>query len=321
MNALPLALQVRETSIMQRYIIKSFARSILVLIGSLILVFMMVRITGDPARLMLPREAPPETVEAFKEKMGFNRPLIVQFFDFFSHAIVGDFGYSLHYRLPVMRLVLERLPPTLELGLFGMTIAVVVAIPLGIIGGLKPGTLWDFIARSVGLFGQITPSYWLGMIMIVIFAVELGLLPSMGRTGWKSMIMPAFVLSIGSMGWMVRLTRSSVLEVRGEDYIRTAYSKGLSTKLIYYRHVFRVATLPLISILGISLGSMLGGSFYIETVFAYPGLGRLVVEAISGRDYPLVQGITFLFSVVVVILNLLTDIAYAFIDPRIRYEN
>jgi ABC-type dipeptide/oligopeptide/nickel transport system permease component len=305
----------------QRHIVKSFGRAILVLIGSLIIVFMMVRITGDPAKLMLPRDAPPEVMEAFRESMGFNRPLIVQFWDFFSKAIVGDFGNSLHYRLPVMRLILERLPPTLELGLVGMSIAIVVALPLGIIGGLKQGSLWDFFARSIGLFGQITPSYWLGMILIVIFAVELGLLPSMGRSGWKSVIMPAFVLSIGSMGWMVRLTRSSVLEVKGEDYIRTAYSKGLPTRLIYYRHVLRVATLPIISILGISFGSMLSGSFYMETVFAYPGIGRLVVDAISGRDYPLVQGVTFFYSVVVVIFNLLTDIAYAFIDPRIKYED
>ena len=306
---------------MQRHIIKSFARAILVLIGSLIVVFMMVRITGDPAKLMLPRDAPPEVLEALRESMGFNRPLIVQFWDFSSKAIFGDFGNSLHYRLPVMRLILERLPPTLELGLVGMIIAIVVALPLGIIGGLKQGSLWDFFARSVGLFGQITPSYWLGMILIVIFAVELGWLPSMGRTGWKSVIMPAFVLSIGSMGWMVRLTRSSVLEVKGEDYIRTAYSKGLPTRLIYYRHVLRVAILPIISILGISFGSMLSGSFYMETVFAYPGIGRLVVDAISGRDYPLVQGITFFYSVIVVIFNLSTDIAYAFIDPRIKYED
>ncbi len=305
---------------MQRHIVKSLAQAILVLVGALILVFMLVRLTGDPVRLMLPREATPEVVEAFREEMGFNRPMIVQFFDFAYKALQGDFGNSLHYRIPVTRLIMERVQPTLELGLVGLTFAVVVAIPLGLIGGLAPGSWWDKIARTVGLFGQITPSYWLGMMMIIVFAVELGWFPVMGREGWKSVILPAFVLSIGSMGWMVRMTRSSVLEIRQEDYIRTAHSKGLPFSVIYFRHVLRVAALPLISILGIALGSMLGGSFYIESIFAYPGLGRLVVEAISGRDYPLVQGVTFFFSVIVVLLSLLTDIAYAFTDPRIRYE-
>jgi peptide/nickel transport system permease protein len=275
--------------------------------------------TGDPARLMMPREATTEEVESFREAMGFNRPVLVQFWDFFTGAIVGDFGMSLHFKTPAMKLVLERLPATLWLASVALLYAMLVGIPLGLIGGFKPGSLADSFGRLVALSGQSIPNFWLAMMLILLFAVRLGWFPSFGRDEWKSVIMPAFVLGLPTMGRIVRLTRSSVLEIRSEDFIRTAYSKGLDPRVIYVKHVLRNVLIPLVSMNGVSFGYILGGSIYIEAVFAWPGTGQLIQLAIGWRDFPLVQAIAVFVSVVVLALNLLTDMAYVIIDPRIRY--
>jgi peptide/nickel transport system permease protein len=198
--------------------------------------------------------------------------------------------------------------------------ALVIAIPLGLAGGARPGSLVDTIGRTLGLLGQTTPTYWLGLVMIIVFAVQLRWLPTSGRTGFSSVLMPAFALALATMGRLVRLTRAAVMEVMREDYVRTARSKGLTDRTIFYRHVLRNAGIPLISVIGIQFGYMLGGSVLIESVFAWPGLGRLAIDSISIRDFPLVQAIALFASVVVVALNLLTDLAYSLIDPRIRYE-
>jgi ABC-type dipeptide/oligopeptide/nickel transport system permease component len=304
---------------MQRYLLSRLVQSFLLLIGVLVLVFFMVRLTGDPARLMMPREASPADVERFRQAMGFDRPLPVQFVDFAAGALVGDFGNSLHYRAPAMKLVIERLPATLELAVAALTFAVVIAVPLGVIGGSNPGSVWDSIARTLGLVGQTMPNFWLALLLILLFAVRLGWFPAFGRDTFSSIILPAVALGFFTMGQLVRLTRSAVLEIRNEDYIRTAYSKGLSSRVIYIRHVLRNAAIPLVSMLGVQFGYLLGGSIYIETIFAWPGLGRMIAESVAARDYPLVQAIAFFSSGVVIALNLLTDIAYALIDPRIRY--
>jgi ABC-type dipeptide/oligopeptide/nickel transport system permease component len=305
---------------MQRYLLTRFLQSILILFGVLLLVFFMVRATGDPARLMMPRESTEETIQAFREKMGFNRPLHIQLGDFIWRALQGDFGDSLHFKTPALPLILARLPATVQLAAGGLLIAVVVAIPLGLVAGSTPGSLWDSIARFLGLLGQSIPNFWLGMVLIVIFAVNLNLLPSFGRDELKSMILPCFVIGLPTMGALVRLTRSAVLEIRGEDYIRTAYSKGLHPNLIYSRHILRNTAIPLVSVIGVQFGYMLGGSIYIETIFAWPGMGQLIEQAIGWRDYPLIQAIAFFTSLVVVSLNLFTDMAYAVLDPRIRYR-
>jgi ABC-type dipeptide/oligopeptide/nickel transport system permease component len=306
---------------MYRYFLVRLVQSVVLLFGVLLLVFAMVRVTGDPARLMMPREASPEQVEAFREAMGFNRPIIVQFMDFMSGAVMGDFGKSLHFRIPALSLVLERLPATVELAGVGLLMAVVVAIPLGLIGGFNPGSFIDSLGRGLALFGQSIPNFWLALIMILLFAVKLGWFPSFGRDDWKSVVMPAFVLGLPTMGQLVRLTRSAVLEVRGEDFIRTAHSKGLEPRVIYTKHVLRNVAIPLVSVIGVQFGYMLGGSIYIETIFAWPGMGQLIEQAIGWRDFYLVQAIAFFTSLVVLAINLLTDVAYAIIDPRIRYGN
>jgi peptide/nickel transport system permease protein len=305
---------------MPRHLLSSLGQAALVLLGVFILVFFMIRLTGDPARVMLAREATPEQVAAFRQQMGFDQPLIIQFFRYLGQTLTGDFGNSLHYRSPALPLVLERLPATLQLSFVALVMALVIAIPLGLAGGARPGSLIDVIGRTLGLLGQTTPTYWLGLVMIIVFAVQLRWLPTSGRTGFSSVLMPAFALALATMGRLVRLTRSAVMEVMREDYVRTARSKGLADRTIFYRHVLRNAGIPLISVIGIQFGYMLGGSVLIESVFAWPGLGRLAIDSISIRDFPLVQAIALFASVVVVALNLLTDLAYSLIDPRIRYE-
>ncbi len=304
---------------MLRYFLTKFLQSLLLLLGVLLLVFFMVRLTGDPASLMMPREASPEQVAAFREAMGFNRPLFVQFVDFFKGAVVGDFGNSLHFKTPAMPLVLQRLPATVQLAAVGLLMAMVVGIPLGLIGGFNPGSVADSVGRTIALLGQSIPNFWLALIMILLFAVRLGWFPSFGRDQWHSVVMPAFVLGLPVLGQLVRLTRSAVLEIRSEDFIRTAYSKGLEPRVIYVKHVLRNVAIPLVSVIGVQFGYMLGGSIYIESIFAWPGMGQLLEQAIGWRDFQLVMAIAVFTSVVVLILNLLTDLAYAVIDPRIRY--
>lgn len=304
---------------MLRYFLTKFLQSLLLLLGVLLLVFFMVRLTGDPASLMMPREASPEQVAAFREAMGFNRPLFVQFVDFFKGAVVGDFGNSLHFKTPAMPLVLQRLPATVQLAAVGLLMAMVMGIPLGLIGGFNPGSVADSVGRTIALLGQSIPNFWLALIMILLFAVRLGWFPSFGRDQWHSVVMPAFVLGLPVLGQLVRLTRSAVLEIRSEDFIRTAYSKGLEPRVIYVKHVLRNVAIPLVSVIGVQFGYMLGGSIYIESIFAWPGMGQLLEQAIGWRDFQLVMAIAVFTSVVVLILNLLTDLAYAVIDPRIRY--
>jgi ABC-type dipeptide/oligopeptide/nickel transport system permease component len=314
---------------MQRYLFSRLVQSILILVGVLLIVFVMLRLTGDPASLMVSRNATPEQIEAVRKEMGFDRPWLIQFFDFAGDALVGDFGLSIRYRQPALKLILERLPATVELATASMLISIAIGIPLGLLGGSNPDSFWDTLARGIGLVGQTIPNFWLALILIIVFAVSLGWFPPFGRETWeiccglelptRSVILPAFALGLFTMGQLVRFTRSAVLEIRNEDYIRTAYSKGLPDHRIYTKHVLRNAAIPLISIVGVQFGYLLSGSIYIETIFSWPGLGNLLAEAIGNRDFGLVQGIAFFASIVVVSLNLLTDVAYGLADPRIRY--
>jgi ABC-type dipeptide/oligopeptide/nickel transport system permease component len=304
---------------LQRYFLSKVGQSILLLLGLMVLVFAMVRITGDPAALMMPREASAQELEAFRDRMGFNDPIPVQFWSFLSGAVTGDFGNSLHFKTPALPLVLQRLPATMQLAVVGLLMALVAAIPLGLVGGFNPGSAADSFGRLLALLGQSVPNFWLGLMMIIFFGVKLRWFPTFGRDDWKSVVMPAFVLGLPVMGQIVRLTRSAVLEIRGEDFIRTAQAKGLEPRTIYVKHVLRNVAIPLVSVVGVQFGYMLGGSIYIEAIFSWPGMGGLLEQSIGWRDYPLVQAIAVFTSVVVLGLNLLTDLAYAVIDPRIRY--
>jgi len=262
---------------MQRYLASRVLQSILILIGVLFLVFILLRLSGDPAALMVSRNASPEQLEAVREQLGFNRPLYVQFAEFASGAVRGDFGDSIRHKQPAMKLILERLPATLELAVAALLMSIVIGIPLGLLGGSRPGTFWDTITRGAGLIGQTIPNFWLALILIIVFAVGLRWFPSFGRETTeflgmelptRSVVLPAFALGLFTTGQLVRFTRSAVLEIRNEDYVRTAHSKGLHGRSVYIRHVLRNAASPLISVLGVLFGYLLSGSIYIETIFS-----------------------------------------------------
>jgi len=304
---------------MLKYSITKITQSLLLALGVLVLAFFMIRMTGDPASLMMSRNATAEEVEEFREAMGFNKPVLVQFGNWISNVIKGDFGDSLHFRESALELVLQRLPATLYLAIVALMMAIIIGIPLGLLGGLKAGSLFDLFGRFLALLGQSIPNFWLGLILILYLAQRLGWFPVFGNDQPNSVVLPAFVMSLPVMGELLRLTRSAALEVRAEDFVRTAYSKGLKRKTIFLDHVLRNVAVSLISVIGVEFGYMLGGSIYIETVYAWPGMGQLVNLALGWRDFPLIQTIVIFTSIVVLSLNLFTDLIYALIDPRIRH--
>lgn len=304
---------------MIRYLVSRVGQSLLLLIGVLILVFFMIRLTGDPAALMVPREASAAQVDAFRTAMGFNRPLAVQFMEFLTNALRLDFGQSLVQNRPAIQIILERLPATAQLAAAAMLLSMALAIPLGIAGGSSPGSLMDSLGRVFGLLGQVMPSFWLALLLILFFAVNLRWFPSFGRDTLLSLVLPSVALSLGAMSQLYRLTRARVLEIRSDDYIRTARSKGLSRVWVATRHVLPNVAISLVSVIGIQFTYLLGGSIYIETIFSWPGLGSLLDEAIRARDFPLVQAITVFIASFAILIHLLTDLAYGLLDPRIRY--
>ncbi len=301
---------------MLQFLFRRLLQSIALIIGVLLLVFFTVRLTGDPVGLMVARNATPEQREAFRVAHGFDRPLSEQFLAWFGNALRGDLGKSLRLHLPNHELIMQRLPATMELALAALLLALIVALPLGIISGVFPGSPLDLLARAIGLAGQTIPSFWLAMILILVFAVNARLLPSFGRDSAQHLILPAVALSVTSMGQMVRLLRSAVLEITHESYVRTARAKGVREAVITLRHVTPNALIPLVSVVGVNFTYMLGGSVYIETIFAWPGLGTLLNDAISDSDFPLVQAITIFIATFAISINLLTDLIYDLLDPR-----
>ncbi len=304
---------------MTRYIAFRSLQSLAMLIGALCIVFFMVRLTGDPVALMLPKDATNETRNEFRTVMGLDRPLPVQFVDYLTGVSRGDLGQSLSQRLPNLELIAQRLPATLELAFASLALSLVLAVPLGLMAGLKPGSLMDVLAQTVAFTGQVIPGFWLAMILILTFAVQLRWLPSFGRDNLASLVLPSVALGFSSFGQLLRLVRASVLEVRGADFVRTAKAKGLMPWLIAARHVLPNVLIPLLSVAGIQFTYLLGGSVYIETIFAWPGLGSLLSSAIQDSDFPLVQAITILISVFAIGVQLLTDTLYALVDPRVQH--
>jgi peptide/nickel transport system permease protein len=304
---------------MLRYLTLRVAQSVALLFGILVLTFVMVRVTGDPVALMLGRQATQEQRAEFRALYGFDRPLSEQFFTYLGRVLRGDLDRSFSLGAPNAELIGQRLPATLELALTALFLALAAAIPLGLLSGMRPNSPIDLLARGISLVGQSVPAYWLAMVLILVFAVQLRLLPSFGRDGIQSLILPASALALGQAGQLVRLIRSTVLEVQQESYIRTAHAKGLSPRAISLTHILPNVAVPLVSVVGVDFTYLLGGSVYIETVFAWPGLGSLLNNAINGSDFPLVQAITLVIALFVIVVNLLTDLLYRAVDPRIRY--
>ena len=304
---------------MLRYLLKRLWHTVYVVIGISMISFFFIHLSGDPVMLMLPGDASMEEVEQLRQKLGFNDPLYVQYGRFIKKAVQGDFGESLYYHVPALDLILERLPASLELSLAAMGLALVVSIPIGIISAVYRGSALDMGSMLGALFGLSMPHFWLGIMFIMIFSVKLGWLPTSGRGTFAQLIMPALALAMSLMAMFARLTRSVMLEVLSLDYIRTARAKGLREFYVIGKHALKNALIPLVTVAGMQFGLLIGGTVIIETVFAWPGVGRLVVQAIFNRDYPLVQSIVFILALIFVAANLLVDLLYIYLDPRISY--
>jgi len=304
---------------MFRYLLKRLWHTVYVVIGISAISFFFIHLSGDPVMLMLPADASMQEVEHLRQKLGFNDPLYVQYGRFISKAVRGDFGESLYYHVPAMELIVERLPASLELSFAAMFLALLVAVPIGIISAVYRGSALDMGSMLAALFGLSMPHFWLGIMFIMIFSVKLGWLPTSGRGTPAQLIMPAVALALGLMAMFARLTRSVMLEVLSLDYIRTARAKGLREFFVIGKHALKNALIPLVTVAGMQFGLLIGGTVIIETVFAWPGVGRLVVQAIFNRDYPLVQSIVLVLALIFVAVNLLVDILYIYLDPRISY--
>jgi peptide/nickel transport system permease protein len=293
---------------------------VIVLLGIMTIVFIIQQLTGDPTYLLLPPDATKEDIAIFRHAMGFDRPFYVQYFHFLKGVLHGDFGQSLRHAQPALYLVLERLPATIELTMAALMIALVVAIPVGIFSALKPNSLMDNIGMIVALLGQSMPIYWSGLMLILLLTVKLNILSAFGRSDLSSLIMPAVSLGFFSMARITRVTRSSMISVLGKDYIRTAKAKGLTDYRVMIRHAFKNAALPIITLVGIELGTLLGGAVITETIFAWPGVGRLAIQAIYNRDFPVTRAAVLILAVIFVLINLIVDILYTYLDPRVRCD-
>jgi peptide/nickel transport system permease protein len=303
---------------MKGYILKRLFHSIFVLVGISMVVFIILHLTGDPAALLMPMDATPEQVAQYRQEMGFNDPIVVQYWRFFKGTLRGDFGMSFRHNQPALELVMERMPATIQLTFAAMVIALLVAIPVGIFSAIRRNSLLDHIGMTGALLGQSTPVFWLGVMLILVFSVTLQWFPSSGRGEIQNLVLPAITLGMFSMARTARMMRSSMLEVLGQEYMKTAKAKGLNPGMVILKHALKNAAIPVVTIIGMELGTLLGGAVITETIFAWPGVGRLAVQAIYNRDYPVVQAAVFFLASVFVLVNLGVDLLYTYLDPRVK---
>ena len=295
---------------MSVYVARRLAQALIVLLGISVVVFVILHLTGDPTLLMLPPDVTAEEVARFRKAMGFDDPLPVQYWRFLRGVLQGNFGNSLRHDEPALGLVFERMPATLELTLVALGVAMLLAIPAGIVSAVFRNTALDYVSTVVALIGQAMPTFWLGIMLILVFAVGFQILPSSGRGGLMHLLLPALTLGLFTAARTMRLTRSALLEVLGQDYVRTARAKGVAERGVVWKHALRNASIPIITIVGLELGTLLGGAVITETIFAWPGVGRLSVQAIYNRDYPLVQASVFVLASIFVVVNLAVDLVY-----------
>ena len=305
---------------MAQYLVRKLLHTALVAFGVVTLVFAALRLSGDPAATMLPGDASVDELAALRKELGLDQPLYLQYAKFLAGAITGDFGLSLRHQQPALELVMERLPATLELAFAALLLSVAVALPLGIVAAIYRGRLADMLAMGFAVVGQATPYFWMGIMLILVFAVELQWLPTSGRGGFERLILPAVTLGTHFMAVLARLTRTSMLEVLGQNYVTTARAKGLSEWVVILTHALKNAAVPVVTLIGLQFGTLLGGAVVTETIFAWPGVGRLAVQSIFVRDYPVVQAGVFVLAWTFVAINLAVDLLYGYLDPRIRSE-
>jgi peptide/nickel transport system permease protein len=280
--------------------------------------FLFLNILGSPLSMMMGDVGTQQMVDAMRARLGLDQPLWVRYIDYMTGIVQGDFGTSWRFRRPVMEMVLERVPATLLLGTLALSLGLVFAIPIGVLAALRPGSWIDSFSRIFAVIANSVPSFWLGILLIIVFAVNLGILPATGRGTWQHLVLPAVVLATPSIPLIMRVTRSAMLEVLNKDYVRTARSKGLAEPVVIRRHVLRNSMIPVTTVTALRVGEIIGGTIIIETVFAYPGVGRVTIEAMTFRDYPVVLATVGFVAAVIMVVTLITDIIYTVLDPRIR---
>jgi ABC-type dipeptide/oligopeptide/nickel transport system permease component len=304
-----------------RFILRRIVLTVPVLVGVATLVFALIHLVpGDPAAAMLGESASPADLGELRARLGLDRPLLVQYGEFLRGLVAGDLGTSFRYGTPVTREIVQRLGATAELAVVAIVVAIVIAVPLGILGALYRGRAIDQAAMTVSLAGIAMPNFWLGPLLAIVFSVQLGWLPVSGTGTWRHLVLPALTLGAALAALTARMTRASLIDELGELYVLAARARGLSRLATVVRHALRNSLIPVVTIVGLQLGSVLTGTIITETIFSWPGVGRLLIQAISFRDYPLVQGCILLIAVTYVAMNLLVDVAYAWLDPRIRYQ-
>ena len=304
---------------MSRYLVARAGQAVFVVFAVSVISFVLLRQTGDPATVLLPFDATQEQRALLRQAYGLDRPVPVQYVDFLLHVVQGDFGISIRFHQSAMGLVLQRFPATLELAFLGVALTVLCGVPAGVLAAVKRHTLVDRLIVNAALLGQAVPSFWLGIVMILVFAVVLHWLPTSGGGGLDHLIMPVASLSAFFIPQIVVLVRSGMLDTLSEPYVRTARAKGLHERVVLYRHALRNALIPVITVVGLNFGTLLGGAVVTETVFAWPGVGLLALQAIYASDFPVVQAAVFVMAVGIVATNMLVDVLYGWADPRIRF--
>ncbi|MGH8788253.1 MAG: ABC transporter permease [Cupriavidus necator] len=300
-------------------IAKRLLHGLISILGASVIIFLISRLSGDPLALLLPADAPPQVIEATRRHLGLDQPLVAQYLVFLGHAVTGDFGNSYRWQEPALGLILERLPATVELALAALGFSIAMAVPFGVLSAVYRGSWFDRFAKVFAMLGQAMPNFWVGLLLILFFAVQLNWLPAFGRDSWSSLVLPAIALGWYPVAAQTRVVRSAMLDVLDSDYIRMGRAMGLPERVLIWKYALRNAAIPLVTILGVYFAAMLGGAFVVEVIFAWPGVGRTVVEAVFARDFPVVQAGVMLTSVLFVLSNLLVDLSYGLIDPRIRH--
>lgn len=305
---------------MLSYILKRLGLAVITVLGVLFIIFVAARASGDVTFLMLPQDATEEMIANFRAKHGLDQPVVVQFMRFVGGMLTGDFGQSLRYQRPAIEVIGERIPATLQLTLVAFGIAMVLGVGLGMVSAYWRGTWADSVIRTVAVLLQSMPGFWIAIMCVLIFAVNLGWLPTSGRAGWTSMILPALTLATFALSAILRMTRTAILETIESEYVKFLRIKGVSEVTILWRHALRNALIPVIALCGLQLGNMMGGAVITETIFNWPGLGSLMIESFMSRDYPVIQVGVLLISAMLILLNLAVDLAFSLVDPRIRYN-
>jgi peptide/nickel transport system permease protein len=303
---------------MSGFLIHRLLQGVISIVGASVVIFLISRLSGDPILILLPNDAPPSMIEEARRNLGLDLPLWRQYVIFAQNALTGDFGRSYRWEMPALQLIMERLPATVELAICGLLFSIAIAVPVGVLSAVRRGGWIDRVGRVFAMLGQAMPAFWVGLLLILVFAIQLNWLPAFGHGDASHVILPAIALGWYPVAAQTRIVRSAMLDVLDSDHIRLSRALGTPERLIIWKYALRNAAIPLLTMLGVYFAAMLGGAFVVETIFAWPGVGRTVVEAVFSRDFPVVQAGVLFTSILFVISNLLVDLSYGIVDPRIR---